>query len=371
MQTSSAALDENLKRIRAGINETDDLLLDLLNHRAALSIEAGRIKARDNSPVFRPGREEEVLDRLRAANPGPLPNEHLLAVYREILSSSRTLQRSLRVAFLGPEGTFSHMACLEYFGAGVNAAPMPGLEHVFLAVRKRECDLGVVPVENSVNGTVVQSMDLFAAHEVYVQAEHFSRIRLCLVSAETALGAINSVYSHAQALGQCANWLRDKMPNAERISMESSALAARRAANEKGGAAICHPSTAEDLGLNILASGIEDVLDNMTRFFIIGLDETGEREDAAQMKSSILFLLADRPGSLASVLQIFFRAGINLSKLESRPMRGESWKYVFFADLDCDLRAAKHIPLVEELRACCLRLRLLGSYPKGIYAQKT
>ncbi|MDR3176276.1 MAG: prephenate dehydratase [Desulfovibrio sp.] len=370
MQTNSAALDENLRRIRADINETDNLLLELLNRRAALSIEAGRIKARDNSPVFRPSREEEVLDRLRAANPGPLPNEHLLAVYREILSSSRTLQRSLRVAFLGPEGTFSHMACLEYFGAGVSAAPMPGLEHVFMAVRRRECDLGVVPVENSVNGTVVQSMDLFAAQEVYVQAEHFSRIRLCLVSAETTPGAVESVYSHAQALGQCANWLRDKMPNAERISLESSALAARRAAKEKGGAAICHPSVAENLGLNILASGIEDVPDNMTRFFIIGPDEAGEWEDkTAQMKSSILFLLADRPGSLASVLQIFFRAGINLSKLESRPMRGESWKYVFFADLDCDLRAAKYSPLVEELRVCCLRLRLLGSYPKGI-AQK-
>jgi chorismate mutase/prephenate dehydratase len=358
--------EAHLLRIREDINATDTAIVELLNRRAALSIEAGKLKAQSNAPVFRPGREEKVLEGLRAANTGPLPDEHLLAVYREILSSSRALQRSLRIAFLGPEGTFSHMACVEYFGAGFSGAPMPDLEQVFLAVTKRDCDLAIVPVENSVNGTVVQSLDLFAAYDVHVQAECYSRIRLCLVSRETSPAGITSVYSHSQALGQCSNWLRDKIPHAERISMESSALAATRAVNEAGSAAICHPVMAENLGLNILASGIENVPDNRTRFFIIGPEATREKDGGgAPLKSSLLFVIADRPGSLATVLQSLFQAGINMSKLESRPMRGESWKYIFFADLDCDITASEHAALLAAMRANCLRVRILGSYFSG------
>jgi chorismate mutase/prephenate dehydratase len=355
--------EDRLERVRADINKADTQLLHLLNKRAALSIEAGKIKARNDSPVFRPGREEEVLERLLAANKGPLPDDHLRAVYREILSSSRALQRSLRVAFLGPEGTFSHMACLEYFGPGFSGSPARRMDAVFAAVEKRECDLGIVPVENSVHGTVVQSLDLFVTHNVYVQAEWFSRIRLCLVSKEDSPAAVRRVYSHPQPLGQCAGWLKENLPHAEQISMESSVFAAERAAGEAGSAAVCRPGMGERLKLNTLASGIEDLTDNLTRFFVIGPEPVTERKKTtAPLKSSILFIIPDKPGSLAMILHNFFRAGINLSKLESRPMRGESWKYIFFADLDCDINAPLYAGLLETLRHDCLQVRILGSY---------
>jgi chorismate mutase/prephenate dehydratase len=358
--------EDRLERVRADINAADTQLLALLNKRAALSIAAGKIKARNDAPIFRPGREEAVLERLTAANRGPLPNDHLRAVYREILSSSRALQRLLRVAFLGPEGTFSHMACLEYFGRGFTGAPMQRLDAVFAAVEKRDCDLGIVPVENSVYGTVAQSFDLFVTHNVQVQAEWFSRIRLCLISKENSLTAVRRVYSHPQPLGQCSGWLKDNLPHAEQVSMESSVFAAERAAGETGAAAVCRPGMGERLNLNTLASGIEDLPDNLTRFFVIGAEPAAERKaPAAPLKSSILFIIPDKPGSLASVLQSFFQAGINLSKLESRPMRGESWKYIFFADLDCDITAPLYTGLLETLRRTCLQVRILGAYHSG------
>ncbi|MDR2124308.1 MAG: prephenate dehydratase [Desulfovibrio sp.] len=358
--------EDRLERVRADINTTDAQLLALLNRRAALSVAAGKIKAQNDSPIFRPGREEAVLERLAAANKGPLPNDHLRAVYREILSSSRALQRSLRVAFLGPEGTFSHMACLEYFGRGFTGAPMQRMDAVFAAVEKRDCDLGIVPVENSVYGTVAQSFDLFVTHSVHVQAEWFSRIRLCLISRENSLTAVRRVYSHPQPLGQCSGWLKENLPHAEQISMESSVFAAERAAGENGGAAVCRPGMGERLNLNTLASGIEDLPDNLTRFFVIGSAPAGERRtSSAPLKSSVLFIIPDKPGSLAAVLQSFFKAGINLSKLESRPMRGESWKYIFFADLDCDINAPLYAGLLETLRRTCLQVRILGSYHSG------
>jgi chorismate mutase/prephenate dehydratase len=361
-----AGAEDRLELVRAGINKTDTQILRLLNKRAALSVEAGKIKAQDDSPVFRPGREEAVLDRLIAANKGPLPDDHLRAVYREILSSSRALQRSLRVAFLGPEGTFSHMACQEYFGRGFTGAPVQRMDEIFSAVEKRDCDLGIVPVENSVYGTVVQSLDLFVTHNVHVQAEWFSRIRLCLISREESTATVRRVYSHSQPLGQCSGWLKDNLPHAEQISTESSVFAAERAAGEAGSAAVCRPGMGERLKLNTLASGIEDLPDNRTRFFVIGPDPAAERKaSTAPLKSSILFIIPDRPGSLATVLQSFFQAGINLSKLESRPMRGESWQYIFFADLDCDITAQQYAGLLENLRYGCLQVRILGAYHSG------
>jgi chorismate mutase/prephenate dehydratase len=365
-QNNAGVAEDRLERVRAEINATDTQLLALLNKRAALSIEAGKIKAQNDAPVFRPGREEAVLERLTAVNKGPLPSDHLRAVYREILSSSRALQRSLRVAFLGPEGTFSHMACMEYFGRGFTGAPMQRMDAVFAAVEKRDCDLGIVPVENSVYGTVAQSFDLFVTHNVYVQAEWFSRIRLCLISKESTLTTVRRVYSHPQPLGQCSGWLKDNIPLAEQISMESSVFAAERAAGEAGAAAVCRPGMGERLNLNTLASGIEDLPDNLTRFFVIGAEPAAERKaPAAPLKSSILFIIPDKPGSLATVLQSFFQSGINLSKLESRPMRGESWKYIFFADLDCDITAPHYAGLLETLHHTCLQVRILGSYHSG------
>ncbi|MDR1359801.1 MAG: prephenate dehydratase [Deltaproteobacteria bacterium] len=350
--------ETGLRRLREAIDAIDADLLALLNRRAAASLEVGRLKAETGAPIFRPGREEALLGRLLAANSGPLQEEHIRGIYREILSASRALQRPLRVAFLGPEGTFSHMACLEHFSSGVTCMPVAHLADIFQAVENGACELGVVPLENAVHGTVVQSLDLFAGHEVFVLAERISRIHLSLMARASSLAGIRVVYSHAQPLGQCASWLRLNLPQARQISLESTAAAAHRAAREKDSAAVAHAGLAGSLGLAVLASNIEDIPDNSTRFLVIG--PTLVVEPGAD-KSSLLFAIADKPGSLATVLRILADAGINLSKLESRPMRGERWKYLFFADLDCDITAKA--PALQAMRDCCLRLRVLGVYP--------
>lgn len=345
--------------LRTQIDDADAQILEMLNRRARLSLEVGRLKARMGIPVFRPKREEALLQRLVDANDGPMRDEHLTAVYREILSASRDLQRTLHVAYLGPEGTFSSVACLEYFGHSIAAEAMPALADVFNAVERRDCEFGIVPLENSLCGTVGDTLDLFAAHDVHIEAEWISRIKLSLLSKETSLADIRTVYSHSQPLGQCAAWLRANAPSAKQVSVESTAAAARRAAREKGTAAVGHAALAERLDLSVLATGIEDCVDNKTRFFIIG---PGPYKDEGKStgKSSIVFALADKPGSLASVLGALASAGLNMSKLESRPMRGEQWKYLFFADLDCDINASPEV--LAAMREHCLRLRVLGAY---------
>ena len=367
--------DSGLKSLRCEIDAIDHALLELFNRRASASLEAGAIKRRQGSPVFRPEREELLMETLLGKNSGPLPNAHLRAIYREILSSSRALQGPLRVAFLGPEGTFSHMAAMEFLGSSMEFQAMPRFDEIFEAVENSHCELGVIPLENSLHGTVVQSIDLFAAHSVHIRSEWFSRISHSLMSRERNLSAIKTVYSHPQALGQCSDWLRDNLPHAELLSMDSTAAAAHRVLAEQNAAAIGHGGLASRLGLSLLVRNIEDVSDNWTRFVCIGSAPAatplpGGEGETADVKTSVLFTLADKPGALASVLQCFAGAGVNMNKLESRPMRLERWKYIFFCDVSCDLTDAKHAPLLEALRELCHSFRILGAYPAGTYMQK-
>lgn len=348
--------------IRREIDGLDAELLRLLNRRATLSLEVGRIKAGDAGIVFKPFREREVLENLMAANTGPLPDGHLRSIWREILSSSRSLQRPQKVAYLGPEGTFSYFAGVEFLGKAVEYVPHKDLDGVFRAVQDRRCELGVVPLENSLHGTVGQSLDLFLTHEVFIQSELFCRISHCLLTAETSLADVTTVYSHPQPLAQCGAWLRQALPGARIIPADSTASAARRVADEKGAAAIGHRSLAPLLGLNILARGMEDQPDNWTRFVVVGPTPAGQ---PGTDKTSLLFSVPDRPGALAEVLNLLAGEGINMKKLESRPQRGEKWKYVFFVDVDCDFGNEDYGRVVHELRRLCHTLRILGSYPAG------
>jgi chorismate mutase/prephenate dehydratase len=366
-----------LSRLRAEIDEIDVELVTLLNRRAARSLEIGEIKAARSMDVWCPSRERALVDNLAEGSAGPLPEDHLRAVYSEILSSSRALQRPMRAAFLGPEGTFSNIACLEYFGSGVTCVPKPHLADIFEAVEKGGCDLGIVPLENSVNGSVGQSLDLFAHSGVFVQAEWYSRIHLSLMSREEALESIRVVYSHAQPLGQCSAWLRDNLADAKQISLESTALSAQRVAEGAAGAGcavIGHTGLAGRFGLNVLAAGIEDIFDNWTRFFVIGPQARKAEANASSTspsvspgadKSSIVFTIANKPGSLERVLHALAARGINMSKLESRPLPGELWKYIFFADLDCDITAPDNAPVLTQMLEYCHSLRVLGAYPAG------
>lgn len=357
-----AAHDAPLDNVRDAIDQVDRDLLSLLNRRATLSLEVGRLKAGSDEPVFKPFREKEVLEKLSRENPGPLPDEHLRAVYREIMSSSRRLQRTQKVAYLGPDGTFSYFAAVSYLGKSADFEPRRTIDEVFEAVSLRDVELGVIPLENSLQGTVGQSLDLFLRHEVFIQAELYCKISHSLLSKGTDLTRIEEVYSHPQPLAQCGAWLKAHLPMARIVPTDSTAAAAKRVLYNPKSAAIGHVKLSEMLGLNVLASRIEDLPDNWTRFLVIGPTETkaGNRD-----KTSILFTLPDKPGALSAVLSKLAGEGINLTKLESRPLRGEKWKYVFFADLQCDLGSEEYATVIADLRTELHSLRILGSYPAG------
>lgn len=363
---TSPAASSRLQEIRAEIDALDLDLLRLFNARAALSREVGQIKANSKGSIFQPGREREVLERLMSQNPGQLPDEHLRAIWREILSSSRALQRPQDVAYLGPEGTFSYFAGLEYLGKSANFHPCRDIAQIFESVSSGRCGLGVVPLENSLQGTVGASFDLFLKHNVLIEAELYSRISHCLLSNSPSLAAIKKVYSHPQPLAQCGQWLRAHLPNASLIPVESTAAAAHMAADDESAAAIGNCRLASMLELDILARSIEDEQGNWTRFVIIApAREQLPLPQKDANKSSLLFTLPDRPGSLATVLELLAKHKVNMRKLESRPLRGQPWRYVFFADVESDLNNPEHTGLVRELAENCTSFRILGSYPMG------
>ncbi len=354
---------QRLTEIRTQIDDLDERILDLLNKRASFSREVGQLKSDSLDIVFKPFREKEVLSRLNSLSPGILPEDHLRAIYREILSSSRRLQQPQTVAYLGPEGTFTHLAGLEYLGRSMDFTPCPTLHDVFLTVASRKADLGVIPLENSLQGSVGQSLDLFLQYNVYIHAELFSRISHALLATNADLSSVRTVYSHPQALAQCSGWLRTNVPQASVIPTESTAAAAAQAEREgDGSAAIGHPRLVERYGLKAVALDIQDLPDNWTRFLVIGPTPTvGSSRD----KTSLLFTTPDRPGALAAILNLLADQGLNLTKLESRPLKGEKWKYVFFMDVECDLSQEQYENTMNNLTSLCHTMRVLGSYPTG------
>lgn len=364
---------ERLKDIRREIDEVDHKLLELFNKRAALSKEVGVIKAREKGIIFKPLRERDLLEKLAAENNGPLPEDHLRAIWREILSSSRALQRPQNVAYLGPEGTFSYFAGLEYLGHSAIFHPCKDIAQIFENVADGQCELGVVPLENSLQGTVGVSFDLFLKYNVRIEAELFSRISHCLLSCSPSMAAVERVYSHPQPLAQCGTWLRAHLPNAELIPVESTAAAAARAAADPASAAIGNCKLGGMLGIEIMARAIEDERGNWTRFVIISPVSSSQdiflrplpgNQHGAD-KTSLLFTLPDKPGSLATVLELLAKNGVNMRKLESRPLKGQPWRYVFFGDVESDLNNPKHEKLLQSLAENCTTFRILGCYPTG------
>ncbi len=384
---------KRLKQVRQEIDAVDQELLRMLNKRASLSLEVGRIKAEESGveacsrggAIFKPEREVQVLSNLEAHNAGPLPHAHVATIWREIFSSSRALQRPQKVAYLGPEGTFSYFAGLEYLGSSVDMCPFSNFHDLFRAVYDGRCQLGVVPLENSLEGTVGQCFDLFYNFSVTVQAELLLHIRHSLLSHSKTLNDITHVFSHPQALAQCDVWLRAHVPWAELVPAESTAAAARRAAENPQYAAIGNATLAQLHSFTVLASSIESSVDNWTRFVIIAPQDTSSLQGpkaipvpaqgadaslpALAKKTSLLFTLIDKPGSLSSVLSAFAEYGVNMRKLESRPLRlssGECWRYVFFADLECDLLEKRYAALVQDIQSLCNSFRVLGAYPAAV-----
>lgn len=356
--------DERLALLRARIDELDDQLLALISRRAATAHEIAAAKGplEAGADRYRPEREAQVLRRLVAANPGPLPDESIGLLFRELMSACRALQQQLAVAYLGPEGTFTQAAAQKHFGQSVCTVPLAAIDEVFRAVESRECQYGVVPVENSIEGVVSHTLDSFVGSSLRICGEVELRIHHHLLSREPELARVVRVYAHQQALAQCRRWLDGRLGGVERIALSSNAEAARRCTGEPGSAAIAGAAAGALYGLGALASNIEDQPDNTTRFLVVGPRSAPPSGDD---KTSLLFATPNRPGALYHVLSAFAEAGISMTRIESRPSRQGMWDYFFFVDV---IGHADDPLVAEALQRFGQRttmLKLLGSYPRA------
>jgi chorismate mutase/prephenate dehydratase len=357
----------DLRVIREEIDRIDRDLIALLNRRASASLEVARAKQEKNggaaTATYIPGREQDVLNNVLAANTGPLTEAHVRAIYSEILSSSRALQRPLRIAFFGPAGTFTHRAAEAAarirFGTFVEYVPGRTVEEVFTLTDRGEADYGVVPVENSTEGSVGQTLDMFIDSPLKICSEILLWITHHLVG-HGPLEQVKRVYSHPQALAQCRRWLTTNLPGAEAIESGSTSAAAARSAGESDSAAIGTEEAAAQNGLTILARGIQDQAHNATRFLLLG-KEIGAR--SGNDKTAILFSVRDRAGALHDVLAAFAARGINLTRIESRPSRRQPWEYVFFVDLGGHPDDAGVAAALDELQGACTMVKVLGAWP--------
>jgi chorismate mutase/prephenate dehydratase len=352
-----------LGAIRRAIDAIDRQLIALLNRRAQASVEVARIKRSGEVATYVPSREQEVFDNVLQANSGPLTEAHVRAIWGEILSSSRALQRPLRIAYLGPEGTFTQWAAETAarlrFGSFVEYLPCRTIADVFSITERGQADYGVVPVENSTEGSVGQTLDLFIDTSLEICSEILLPITQHLIG-RGPLGAIRRVYSKDQAIAQCRNWLAANLPDVELVETNSTTAAAQRAAAEDGAASIGSEESAAKYGLQVLARAIQDQAHNTTRFLLIGphLGRPSGRD-----KTSILFSVRDRAGALHDVLAVFARRGINLTRIESRPSRRQPWEYVFFVDFAGHPEDPNAAAALEEMREACTYVKVLGAFP--------
>lgn len=354
--------DEAIARLREIIKNKDREIVALLNERAKASVEIGDIKASMGMDIYDPSQESRVHENLKASNTAPLPVESLMVIFREIISASRALQVSVTVAFFGLEASFTHLAARRHFGSQARYFPQNTIFHVFDEVERGKVKWGVVPVENSVEGSVNLTLDRLIVTPLRIQAEIFLRISQHLLSSSRQLGDIQVVYSHPQALAQCQGWLRANLPQASLVEVESTAAAARKVAHDPQGAAIGSSLSATVYGLNILAEGIEDNPSNTTRFLVIG---KGEDSPTGSDKTSILFATPHTPGALYNALKPFADRRINMMKIESHPVRDTLWEYLFFVDLAGHAREGDLKECLGDLEKITTHLKILGSYPRS------
>ncbi len=352
---------KTMENIRKEIRERDRKIVQILNERASLSLEVGKIKNLLGVEVYNPSQESRVLGYLADINKGPLAGEALEKIYREILSSSRQIQAPLSVACLGPESSFSHLAALSHFGGSARVITKKTVGQVFDELEKRRVSFGVVPLENSVEGSVKLTLDRLIDTSLKIRAEIFLRISHCLLS-RGAKGSVRTIYSHPQALAQCRSWLARNLPRVELVETDSTASAAVRALEDRRGAAIGSRIASETYGLRMIAEGIEDHPTNTTRFIVLG---KGQSEPTGEDKTSILFGTPHIPGALHAALGPFSRAGINLLRIESYPIRGRMWEYLFFVDLAGHTAEKEVGACLRRLEKRTMFLKILGSYPKG------
>ncbi|MCK5241167.1 prephenate dehydratase [bacterium] len=352
-----------LEKARKAIDRIDEQIVDLLNQRAALAVEISHQKRKSNLPVFAPDRESKLFQRLKQlGKDGPLPQQALLAIYREVISASIALQAVQKIAFFGPEGTFTHQAALEQFGSSADYLPVRGIADVFREVERGRADYGVVPIENSTEGVVNHTLDMFPDTQVKICAEISLRVSQNLLSHERSTASVKKVYTHPQPLGQCRTWLDGNLPEVEIIEVSSTAQAAQLAAKHKRTAAIASRLAGKLNSLTLLARDIEDQPDNRTRFLVLGRHLSGP---TGKDKTSIMLGIKDSVGALHRILKPFAGFNISLTSIESRPSRKGVWNYIFFIDCLGHVSDPKIKKVLTALKPLTSNLQVLGSYPRG------
>lgn len=353
-----------LAELRVQIDALDQQLLSLVNQRARVAEQVGEVKRREGSPFFRPDRVAQVIEKIEKANPGPLKNEHVAAIWREIMSACLALESPQRVAILGPAGTFCEQAALEYFGSAAEFMYCANFDEVFQATAAGSAQYGVVGVENSVEGVVTRSLDLFLHTPTHVVGEVSLLVRHNLMRLANALEGIEVVMAHPQALAQCQAWLSKHLPHAERRPVASNAEGARLAASNPAWAALASERAASNFGLHIVSHAVQDDAYNRTRFAIIALPETlATPPVSGQDCTSLVVSVPNRPGAVHDLLVPLKTHGVSMTRFESRPARTGQWEYYFYIDLAGHASEPHVAKALQELRELCAFYKVLGSYP--------
>jgi chorismate mutase/prephenate dehydratase len=358
-------MSDKLADIRKRIDALDEELQRLIGERAQLAKQVAEIKLKhgDDVQFYRPEREAEILRKVLERNDGTLPGEEMARLFREIMSACLALEHPLNIAFLGPEGTFTQAAALKHFGHSVQTVPMAAIDEIFREVESGAAQYGVVPVENSTEGVINHTLDMFLQSSLTICGEVELRIHHHLLAAKQDRSKINKLYSHQQSLAQCREWLDAHMSGVERISVSSNAEAARRAKAEQNVAAIAGEVAAEIYGLQVIEANIEDNPDNTTRFLIIGKQSVNPSGDD---KTSLLVSAPNKPGSLHRLLKPFADNDVSMTRIESRPSRLANWEYVFFIDINGHVKDEKVAHCLDTVRSDASMFKVLGSYPKAV-----
>jgi chorismate mutase / prephenate dehydratase len=354
---------DRMRRLRADIDAIDNEILALLNRRAEAVIEVGKVKTEHNLRYYVPEREVEILRRLMESNTGPFPNDALKTIYREIISASLALEKPLSVAFLGPKATFTHLACLKHFGESAEYVPQINVSEVFDAVERGFADFGVVPIENSSEGIVSHTLDMFVDHNLLISGEILVEVAHDLLSVTGDIEHVRRIYSHPHAIAQCRSWLERSLRSVPVFDVESTARAAELAADDPSAAAIAGEAAAKSYGLKAIRKRIQDNANNFTRFIIVGRIAP---ERTGNDKTSVLFSGRDEVGALYLMLEPFAKEGVNLTKIESRPIKKKAWEYLFFLDMEGHIADRPVKNAIDGLRMRATYLKILGSYPRAL-----
>jgi len=349
----------DLSQLRKKIDGLDAKIVRLLNDRAAITLTIGQEKIKHKKPIYAPEREQDVIKRIKDLNSGPIKNEAVEAIYREIMSASLSLEKHLRIAYMGPEATFSHLASLKKFGSSVEHVACDNVAEVFHKVEGGDCDYGVVPIENSIEGVVTHTMDLLVDSDLKICSQVLLDVTHHLMS-KGSLTQIKEIYSHPQVLGQCRQWLMKNMPKAQLIPTVSTTKAAQIVAGKKNAACIASQVAASLYKLTILKKNIQDSSHNITRFLVIS---TMDVPPTGHDRTSLVFSIKDRVGALHAMLSPFMKNKINLTKIESRPSKKKAWDYYFFVDCEGHQSDPRVALALNQLEGMCKFLKILGSYP--------